>query len=333
MGPIKKGSEVSRAECKAKKRKLEDAIPDIPGEDIETPDDAPSTEKASKKRKRSKEDGEGVDTEESERKARKKEKKEKKGKKDDGDKDEQPEEPAEPAVEMQDDAPRKSKKERKAERKAREAAEAKENTKEAESLDAEPSKSNGDNNTPAAAAAEKKSKKSNPNREKKKASKTDGAADGEANGEVKSRASRFIVFIGNLPFSATTESVRKHFASVKPISVRHLTQKDDPAKSKGCAFIEFDGYDHMKTCLKLFHHSMFDDGISAARKINVELTAGGGGNTKDRKAKIQNKNQKLNEQRVRRIKEEEKTKMGKREAALDESGIHPSRRAQMPSIV
>jgi hypothetical protein len=28
----------------------------------------------------------------------------------------------------------------------------------------------------------------------------------------------------------------------------------------------------MKTCLKLFHHSMFDDGLSAPRKINVELT-------------------------------------------------------------
>jgi nucleolar protein 6 len=49
-------------------------------------------------------------------------------------------------------------------------------------------------------------------------------------------------------------------------------QKDDPTKSKGYAFLEFDGYDHMKTCLKLFHHSMFDDGISLARKISVELT-------------------------------------------------------------
>lgn len=49
-------------------------------------------------------------------------------------------------------------------------------------------------------------------------------------------------------------------------------QKDDPTKSKGYAFLEFDGYDHMKTCLKLFHHSNFDDGISLPRKISVELT-------------------------------------------------------------
>lgn len=28
----------------------------------------------------------------------------------------------------------------------------------------------------------------------------------------------------------------------------------------------------MQTCLKLYHHSSFDDGKSPARKINVELT-------------------------------------------------------------
>jgi len=86
----------------------------------------------------------------------------------------------------------------------------------------------------------------------------------------------------------------------------------------------------MKTCLKLFHHSMFDDGISPPRKINVELTAGGGGNTKERRAKIQGKNQKLNDERVRRIQEEEKVRATKNGGSTDESGIHPSRRARVP---
>ena len=36
--------------------------------------------------------------------------------------------------------------------------------------------------------------------------------------------------------------------------------------------MDFDNYDRMKTCLKLYHHSSFDDGVSSARKINVELT-------------------------------------------------------------
>jgi nucleolar protein 6 len=79
-------------------------------------------------------------------------------------------------------------------------------------------------------------------------------------------------FIGNLPFSTTTESIKEHFAAVKPISIRHLTKKGEFTQSKGCAFVEFEGYDHMKTCLRLFHHSTFDNGISPPRKINVELT-------------------------------------------------------------
>jgi nucleolar protein 6 len=124
-------------------------------------------------------------------------------------------------------------------------------------------------------------------------------------------------------------------------------QKEDARKSKGYAFLEFEGYDHMKTCLKLFHHSNFDDGISPPRKISVELTyvapplvqvlcshvrcsAGGGGNTKDRKDKIKAKNNKLNEERVRRIQEEAKTKAAKSGGAMDESSIHPSRRTQVP---
>lgn len=63
-------------------------------------------------------------------------------------------------------------------------------------------------------------------------------------------------------------------------------------------------------------------------------SAGGGGNTKGRRAKIQEKNHKLNEQRVRRMQEEEKAKLEKSSnaAAIDESAIHPSRRARVPGV-
>lgn len=77
---------------------------------------------------------------------------------------------------------------------------------------------------------------------------------------------------GNLPFTADVASITKHFASIKPKSVRALSEKGNPTKGRGIAFIEFENYDHMKTCLKLFHHSMFDDGKSAPRQINCELT-------------------------------------------------------------
>ena len=54
--------------------------------------------------------------------------------------------------------------------------------------------------------------------------------------------------------------------------MRVATQKDKPTHSRGFGFVEFDNYDRMKTCLKLYHHSSFDDGKYPPRRINVELT-------------------------------------------------------------
>jgi nucleolar protein 6 len=96
----------------------------------------------------------------------------------------------------------------------------------------------------------------------------------------------------------------------------------------------------MKTCLEKFHHSDFNDGISPARKINVELTAGGGGKKANRREKIKEKNFKLKDERARRALEEKEAKKGK-QAAKAEDGkeptqveqkdtVHPSRRKQVP---
>ncbi|KAF7189192.1 putative RNA-binding protein [Pseudocercospora fuligena] len=159
--------------------------------------------------------------------------------------------------------------------------------------------------------------------------------------EDKSSKNRFIVFVGNLPYKTTDSSLDKHFAKLKPYTLRHRT---DPKtkKSKGFAFLEFENYDRMKTCLKLYHHSLFDPEAiergeapiepgaetteplpaqddafrgrhqkkkkETARRINVELTAGGGGKTDERKEKIKAKNAKLDEERKRRAEEERKAK-------------------------
>ncbi|RPB19436.1 hypothetical protein L211DRAFT_766191, partial [Terfezia boudieri ATCC MYA-4762] len=149
--------------------------------------------------------------------------------------------------------------------------------------------------------------------------------------EGSSKTPRFIVFVGNLPYNATTEALQKHFAPVKPNSVRLITLKEDPKKCKGFAFLEFDNFDRMKTCLAKFHHSTFYDG-KGGRKINVELTAGGGGTSKDRREKLSVKNEKLNEERKRRAQEEEKLKLEKQAKKAEENGnegIHPSRLARM----
>ncbi|OQN96496.1 hypothetical protein B0A48_17069 [Cryoendolithus antarcticus] len=183
---------------------------------------------------------------------------------------------------------------------------------------------------------------------------------------------RFIVFLGNLPYTTTDASLNLHFKSLQPFTLRHRT---DPAtkKSKGFAFLEFENYDRMKTCLKLYHHSYFDpenpeksklvvEGEpepepqaavyggkrgrakkETGRKINVELTVGGGGSGSTvRKEKIKVKNVRLEEQRARR------TELGRKERAKKEGkeggkpkvvekvpatkgaeGMHPSRMAMM----
>lgn len=163
-----------------------------------------------------------------------------------------------------------------------------------------------------------------PKKRKAKPAGEDGEKQAPAN-------QRFIVFVGNLPYSTTDDSLKEHFKSLQPFTLRHRT---DPAtkKSKGFAFLEFEGYDRMKTALKLFHHSYFDpeapEGLKGVepepqprsfgrgpkpkkptgRKINVELTAGGGGGKDNRKEKIRVKNVRLEEQRERRIEFERKEK-------------------------
>ncbi|KAI5292879.1 hypothetical protein KEM52_005993 [Ascosphaera acerosa] len=93
---------------------------------------------------------------------------------------------------------------------------------------------------------------------------------GEEGAASKGKPARFIVFVGNLPFGTTQEQVQEHFAKIKPSQVRLATEKDSK-KSRGFAFVEFDHYDRMKTCLKLYHHSLMDDGKGNSRKINCEL--------------------------------------------------------------
>jgi nucleolar protein 6 len=162
----------------------------------------------------------------------------------------------------------------------------------------------------------------------------------------ETKAHRFILFIGNLPYSANTAAIEHHFRALQPFTIRHMTDKSTQ-KSRGTAFIEFPTYDHMKTCLKLYHHSLFDPDAhltadpsqdenadkdqafltkvsrdeksskndkkkDKTRRINVELTAGGGGAGQQRKNKLQVKNGKLAEQRERAHKKEAEEREKKR---------------------
>jgi nucleolar protein 6 len=79
------------------------------------------------------------------------------------------------------------------------------------------------------------------------------------------------VLPGNLPYSATKETITEHFAKLHPIDIRLRHYKDDK-KFMGTCFVEFDRFDRMETCLKKYHHSVFPDAKKKeGRKINVEL--------------------------------------------------------------
>ncbi|KAJ2657069.1 hypothetical protein IWW48_004720 [Coemansia sp. RSA 1200] len=101
---------------------------------------------------------------------------------------------------------------------------------------------------------------------------------------------RFIVFVGNLPFSATAEELKTFMKSANPTSVRLMTNKDT-GKSRGFAFAEFSTSADLKQALR-FHHMRL-----GTKKINVELTAGGGGNSDNRKQKLKRRRDELEEER------------------------------------
>ncbi|KAG0025536.1 hypothetical protein BGZ82_009970 [Podila clonocystis] len=118
--------------------------------------------------------------------------------------------------------------------------------------------------------------------------------EGEAKAATKPKPAnqKFIVFVGNLPFNITKEQLQKHFENCTNItSIRVQTDKVT-GKGKGFAFLELGTAEAMQKAL-YFNKTLIKD-----RPINVELTAGGGGNkSASRKQKIAEKNEALNEER------------------------------------
>ncbi|KAJ1890681.1 hypothetical protein GGH92_001099 [Coemansia sp. RSA 2673] len=103
-------------------------------------------------------------------------------------------------------------------------------------------------------------------------------------------AVRFIAFVGNVPFKTTAQELQEFLKAANPTSVRLMTDKDT-GKSRGFAFVDFASSADLKHALK-FHHMTL-----GAKKINVELTAGGGGNSNMRKEKLQRRREDLDKER------------------------------------
>ncbi|CAK9781008.1 unnamed protein product [Cutaneotrichosporon oleaginosum] len=154
--------------------------------------------------------------------------------------------------------------------------------------------------------------------------KTKAEEEKEKPKKTKESKQRFILFIGNLGFKTTREDVAAHFSKElgRTPSVRLLTEKATgraPPKSRGIAFLELASSAELQTCLRL-HHSQL-----AGRRINVELTAGGGGKGETRRAKLAERNKRVGGQRERRAErekeaggEEAEPGIGEGRAAWDE---------------
>ncbi|ETK79306.1 hypothetical protein F441_15085 [Phytophthora nicotianae CJ01A1] len=88
------------------------------------------------------------------------------------------------------------------------------------------------------------------------------------------------LFVGQLPYRATEDMIRSHFAEAGEIKLRMLTDKATK-RFKGTAFIEVKDSKALGAALSR-HHTLLQ-----GRRINVELTASGGGNkSENRRNKI-----------------------------------------------
>jgi len=105
------------------------------------------------------------------------------------------------------------------------------------------------------------------------------------------RSSRYILFVGNLRYTTTKECIEDHFSKCDPPPSVRLVAPKGSQKSKGCAFVEFTHPNALQQGLKL-HHSTLE-----GRKLNVELTVGGGGKGVDRLNRLRERNKSLNDQR------------------------------------
>ncbi|TIB40556.1 hypothetical protein E3P86_00624 [Wallemia ichthyophaga] len=165
--------------------------------------------------------------------------------------------------------------------------------------------------------------------------KKDALSEAAKNAKKKRKGgeARFITFVGNLPFDITVEGIIKHFNKCGQVpEVRLLTNRTREdgkwqAKSKGAAFLEWDTVDALQKALK-YHHTHL-----GKRSINVELSAGGGGKSKNRLQKINARNADLDTQRAKTYnkkigpaKEAHKTEMaeqGGKQRDSTTSGVAP----------
>jgi len=167
--------------------------------------------------------------------------------------------------------------------------------------------------------ADEPSKPTTSSKKAKQSSKSTSAqVTPEKTSKTKSPAQkRYLLFIGNLPHfppEKLTPLLQTHFP-VPPTKIRVPTARET-SKPQGFAFVDFDSSEALEKALGC-HHT-----VLGGRKINVELTAGGGGKGEKRMGRIRERREALEEERRRKIEKEGKEKKGK---DGEGEGVHPDR--------
>lgn len=166
------------------------------------------------------------------------------------------------------------------------------------------------------AAAEAEALANAPPKKKRKTRRGKGGKGKAGSGQTGFKAT---LFIGNVPKDLTEETLREHFKSAEPFDVRMRLEK-------GFCFVEFQAKGdneldkaeiHRRTQIALLlHHTKL-----GGRTINVELSAGGGGNSAVRREKIVKKNELVEKERKKRIAKEQAAQMGE----TVPEGVNPER--------
>lgn len=152
----------------------------------------------------------------------------------------------------------------------------------------------------------------------KKKRKTRRGRGGRPRQNADSNIPRFLLFVGGIGRDCTIQELQKIFKTSKPDAIRYRPDKGiaflefQPAKMKTKEekdLVEIEGKEvevdasvYASEIQKRMDIALLQDGrMIRDRKIKVELTVGGGGNSEHRKGKLNSKNNKMDIERTIRM--------------------------------
>lgn len=152
-------------------------------------------------------------------------------------------------------------------------------------------------------------------------------------GKNGGKGNRFLIFVGSLPKDVTQTELQSHFKTSAPDFIRIRGDK-------GIAFLEFDGDKDTSNIQSRMDTALLQHKTELrGKRINVELTVGGGGNSENRLSKLKSKNDKFEQEYRTRMEKMIKDGSQKKKAAAEASentepvvpvqGMHPDRARMM----